>query len=163
MLAPTANCTMFIARYHGTAAAGVWATRFAGTATFKLAGWDADSAAPPNASDAVQWAAIQWARSNGDRTYDFGGFDRHCAECLTAGRPLPDSFYHSPSFYKLGFGGTTLQLPRARFLLLPRLAHLAFGAVAQSLFSNPKVRRLGQHLRNGRFQGVHPRLGGEHL
>jgi hypothetical protein len=163
MLAPTANCTMFIARYHGTAAAGVWATRFAGTATFKLAGWDADSEAPPNASDAVQWAAIQWARSNGDRTYDFGGFDRHCAECLTAGRPLPDSFYHSPSFYKLGFGGTTLSLPRARFLLLPRLAHLAFGAVAQSLFSNPKVRRLAHHLRNGRLHGVHPRLGGEHL
>jgi hypothetical protein len=76
---------------------------------------------------------------------------------------LPDSFYHSPSFYKLGFGGRPLSLPRARFLLLPRLVHLAFGAAAESIFSSPKMRRLAHHLRSGRFRGVHPRLGGEHL
>jgi hypothetical protein len=149
LLAPTANCAIFIARYQGIAAAGIWITRFAGTATFKLPGWDADSPAPPHAPDAVHWAAIQWARKKGDRIYDFGGFDRYCAQCLTAGRPLPDRFYHSPSFYKLSFGGTPLLFPCARFLLLPRLAHLAFGWVAQGVISSPSVRNLAQYLRNG--------------
>jgi hypothetical protein len=160
LLAPHASCTMFIARYHGMAAAGIWATRFAGTVTFKLAGWDASSSAPPHASDAVHWAAIQWARTNGDRTYDLGGFDRHSAECLVSRRPMPDDFHRSSSFFKVGFGGAAVLLPRARFLLLPKIADLALGRAAQSLFGSSGVRRLAQHLRNGRFPGLHPREGG---
>jgi lipid II:glycine glycyltransferase (peptidoglycan interpeptide bridge formation enzyme) len=156
LLAPHANCTMFIARYHGVPAAGIWATRFAGTVTFKLAGWDASSPAPPHASDAVHWAAIQWARTNGDRTYDLGGFDRRSAECLASSRPMPDGFHRSPSFYKLSFGGTAVLFPRARFLLLPKLVDLALGKAAQCLFASSGGRRLAQHLRNGRFPGLHP-------
>jgi lipid II:glycine glycyltransferase (peptidoglycan interpeptide bridge formation enzyme) len=159
LLAPYANCTMFIARYHGVAAAGIWATRFAGTVTFKLAGWDASSAAPPHASDAVHWAAIQWARTNGDRIYDLGGFDRRGAECLVNGRPMSDDFHRSPSFYKLSFGGMAVLLPRARFLLLPKLADLALGGAAQRLFASSGVQQLAQHLRNGQFPGLHPSQG----
>jgi lipid II:glycine glycyltransferase (peptidoglycan interpeptide bridge formation enzyme) len=159
LLAPTANCAMFIARYQGIAAAGIWVTRFAGTVTNKLPGWDADSPAPPHAPDAVHWAAMQWARSKGDRIYDFGGFDRYCAECLAAGRPLPERFYQSPSFYKLSFGGTTSLFPRARFLLLPRPAHLAFGWVAQGLMSSSSVRYVAQYLRNGSLPSLRRRIG----
>jgi predicted RNA methylase len=99
------TCTIFIARYRGVAAAGIWLTRFAGTVTFKLAGWDASSSAPPHANDALHWAAIQWARTNGDRTYDLRGFDRRGAECLVSCRPMPDGFHHSPGFYKLALAG----------------------------------------------------------
>jgi hypothetical protein len=159
LLAPHANCTMFIARYHGVAAAGIWATRFAGTVTFKLAGWDASSPAPPHASDAVHWAAIQWARNNGDRTYDLGGFDRRSAECLVSRRPMPDGFHRSPSFYKLSLGGMVVLFPRARFLLLPKLVDFALGKAAQRLFASSGVHRLAQHLRNGRFPGLHPPQG----
>jgi lipid II:glycine glycyltransferase (peptidoglycan interpeptide bridge formation enzyme) len=163
LLGPHANCTMFIARYHGVAAAGIWVTRFGGTVTFKLAGWDASSPAPPHASDVVHWTAIQWARTNGDRTYDLGGFDRRSAECLASNQPMPDGFHHSPSFYKLSFGGSAVLLPRARFLLLPKFADLALGRAAQSLFGSPGVRRLAQHLRNGRFPGRHSPQGLRHL
>jgi lipid II:glycine glycyltransferase (peptidoglycan interpeptide bridge formation enzyme) len=156
LLAHHASCAMFIARYQGVAAAGIWVTRFAGTVTSKLAGWDASSAAPPHASDAVHWAAIHWARTNCDRTYDLGGFDRRSAECLISRGPMPDDFHRSPSFYKLGFGGTAVLLPRARFLLLPTLTDLALGRAAQSLFASSGVHRLAQHLRNGRFPGLHP-------
>jgi lipid II:glycine glycyltransferase (peptidoglycan interpeptide bridge formation enzyme) len=159
VLAPHARCTMFIARYHGVAAAGIWATRFAGTVTFKLAGWDANSPAPPHASDAVHWAAIQWARTNGDGIYDLGGFDRRVAERLVNRQPMPDDFHRSPSFYKVGFGGTAVLLPRARFLLLPKLADLALGRAAQSLFASPGGHRLAQHLRNGRLPGRRPASG----
>jgi lipid II:glycine glycyltransferase (peptidoglycan interpeptide bridge formation enzyme) len=163
LLASHANCTMFIARYRGVAAAGIWATRFAGTVTFKLAGWDASSPAPPHASDAVHWAAIQWARTNGDRTYDLGGFDRRSAECLVSRRPVPDDFHRSPSFYKLGFGGTAVLLPRARFLLSPKLVDLTLGRAAQRLFVSAQVRRLAQRLRNGWLPGLHlPQRGPRH-
>jgi lipid II:glycine glycyltransferase (peptidoglycan interpeptide bridge formation enzyme) len=155
LLAPNANCTMFIARYHGVAVAGIWLTRFAGTVTVKLVGWDASSPAPPHASDALHWAAIQWARTNGHRIYDLGGFDRSSAECLVSCRPMPDGFHHSPSFYKLGFGGTAVLFPRARFLLLPKLADLALGRAAQCLFASSGGHRLAQHFRNGRFPGLH--------
>jgi hypothetical protein len=157
VLAPHANCTMFIARYRGVASAGIWATRFAGTVTFKLAGWDASSPAPPHASDAVHWAAIQWARTNGDHAYDFGGFDRRSAECLVTDRPMPDDFHHSPSFYKLGFGGTAVLFPRARFLLLPKLADFALGWPAQRMFARTWAHRLAEHLRNGLLPGLQGR------
>jgi hypothetical protein len=163
LLARRANCTMFIARYQGVAAAGIWATRFAGTVTFKLAGWDASSPAPPHASDAVHWAAIHWARTNGDRRYDFGGFDRRSAECLVSGRSMPDDFHQSPGFYKLGFGGTAVLLPCARFLLLPKFANFALGRAAQSLFANPGMRRLAHQLRNGPLRDRYPDRGLRHL
>lgn len=159
LLAPHANCTMFIARYHGVAAAGLWVTRFAGTVTCKLAGWDASSPAPPHANDALHWAAIQWARTNGDRTCDLGGIDRRSAECLVSCRPMPDGFHHSRGHYKLSFGGTAVLLPRARFLLLPRLADLVLGRPAERLFASAGGRRLAQHLRNGRFAGLRPPQG----
>jgi hypothetical protein len=142
------TCTIFIARYRGVAAAGIWLTRFAGTVTFKLAGWDASSSAPPHANDALHWAAIQWARTNGDRTYDLGGFDRRSAECHVSCRPMPDGFHHSPSFYKLSFGGTVVMFPHARFLLLPKLADLVLGRPAQRLFASAGGRRLAQRFRN---------------
>lgn len=158
-LAPYGNCTMFIARYHGVAAAGIWLTRFAGTVTFKLTGWDASSPAPPHASDALHWTAIQWARNNGDRTYDLGSFDRCSAESLVGCRPMPDSFHRSPSSYKLSLGGTAVLLPCAQFLLLPRLADLALGRAAQRMFASPGMRRLAQHLRSGRFPSLQPLQG----
>jgi len=72
---------------------------------------------------------------------------------------MPDDFHRSPSFYKLGFGGTAVLLPRARFLLLPELADLALGWAAQRLFASAGVHRLAQHLRNGWFPGLHPPKG----
>ena len=163
LLAPHANCTMFIARYRGVAAAGIWVTRFAGTVTYKLAGWDANSPAPPHANDALHWAAIQWARANGDRTYDFGVIDRRSAECLVNCRPVPDGFHRSWSFYKLGFGGAAVLLPRARFLLSPKLVDFALGRAAQRLFATAGVRRLTQYFRNGWFPGLRlPQRGRRH-
>ena len=53
-LAPSGKCTALIARYGGSPIAGLWLTRFAGTVTAKLSGWDAANA-PPNANEALWW------------------------------------------------------------------------------------------------------------
>jgi hypothetical protein len=63
-LAPSGFCTIFVAGYKGVPIAGLWLTRFAGTITFKLPGWDSNSAVPP-VNEALHWAAKQWARTQG--------------------------------------------------------------------------------------------------
>lgn len=149
VLAPRALCAMFIARYGGVPVAGHWVTRFAGTVTSKLSGWDATAAAPRDANLTVLWAAIQWARAQGAHTYDFGGFDRRGVEILSAGEPLPEDFVHLPCYAKLGLGGRPVLLPQARFVFTHRLTNRTFGGAAQRFFTTPGALRFVQRLRNG--------------
>jgi lipid II:glycine glycyltransferase (peptidoglycan interpeptide bridge formation enzyme) len=148
-LAPSGLCMMLIARYEGVPIAGLWLTRFAGTVTFKLAGWDANSAAPSHVNEALHWAAIQWARSQGAHTYDLGGFDRASAEYIMAGGVLTEKFRSSPSFFKFGFGGTLALFPRSRFQFTDRFTDFAFGRAAQYVFKTPALRKTAQRMRSG--------------
>ncbi|HZH27649.1 MAG TPA: GNAT family N-acetyltransferase [Azospirillaceae bacterium] len=138
---------LFVARLKGRPVAGLWLTHFAGTVTLKLAGWDA--AGHRYANDAVHWATVEYGWAAGAHTYDLGGFDRRSAERLTAGQPLPEDFEKTPSFFKLGFGGTPVLLPRARFAFTHPAANVAFGAVARKVLTTPALRWFLQRLRNG--------------
>lgn len=115
VLAPAGHCAMFIARSEGKPVAGLWLTSFAGVVTFKLAGWDASVDGVRNANEALHWTAMRWARSTGARAYDLGGFDRRATELIAAGQPLPPDFTKTPAFFKLGFGGPPILLPKARW------------------------------------------------
>jgi lipid II:glycine glycyltransferase (peptidoglycan interpeptide bridge formation enzyme) len=146
-LAPRARCTIFIARHDGSPVAGLWLTRFAGVVTFKFGGWDSKIAAPSHANEALHWAVIQWARSQGAHTYDFGGFDRRSAEHIRASEQLDDAFRQTLSFFKLGFGGRLTVLPRARFKFTHPFADAVLGRAAQRFFASAGSRRLVQRLR----------------
>ncbi len=161
-LAPSGNCIVLIARYGGSPIAGLWLTRFAGTLTEKLAGWDAASA-PANANEALHWAAIQWARRSGAHTYDWGGFDRRSAEMMIGNMPLGDGFQQTPSYFKLSFGGSLILLPRARFKFTNRLVDTAIGPVAHRVLTSPMARKLASRFRNGsRLTGpIEVPLGGK--
>lgn len=149
VLAPDGWCTIFMVRHAGVPVAGFWVTRFAGTVTTKLSGWNTDVAVPPFANEALEWATIRWARAQGAHSYDLGGFDRRYAELILAGEPLPNDFLHSHSYFKAGYGGTPVLFPPARFVFTQRLADLALGAAAQSIFTTPKALSFIQRLRNG--------------
>lgn len=148
-LAPSGACAMLIARHGGAPVAGLWITRFAGVVTAKLSGWNAARPAPSHANEALTWMAIRWARERGAHTYDLGGFDRHYAELMCAGAPLPDGFRQKPSYFKLGFGGTPVLLPCARFVFTHGVADLALGHLAQRFLAMPGVLRLVKRMRNG--------------
>lgn len=148
-LAPEGLCTMFVARYHGAPVAGFWVTRFAGTVTTKLSGWDAGMTIPPCVNEAVEWATIRWAREQGARSYDLGGFDRRYAELMLAGEALPPDFANSHSHFKAGYGGMPVLFPRARFIFTRRWTDRALGGLAQRLFNAPEVLGFIQRLRNG--------------
>jgi peptidoglycan pentaglycine glycine transferase (the first glycine) len=147
-LAPGGHCTALIARYGVSPIAGLWLTRFAGTVTFKLAGWDAASA-PANANEALHWAAIQWARRSGAHTFDLGGFDRRSAEMIIGKTPLVEGFDKTPSFFKLAFGGAPILLPQAHFRFTHGLLDTAIGPVAQRFLTSPTARKLASRFRNG--------------
>ncbi|HYE49998.1 MAG TPA: GNAT family N-acetyltransferase [Azospirillaceae bacterium] len=149
MLAPVGGCAALVARYRGVPVAGRWLTRFGGTVTSKLAGWDARLPVPAHANEAVQWAALLWARREGAETYDFGGFDRTAGEALLGRQEPPDGFPDSPNRFKTGFGGTLVLLPRARFCLPDPLLDGAFGGLAARLLASAPARRVSQWLRNG--------------
>jgi len=145
-LAPGAG-KLFIARFAGRPAAGIWLTHFAGTVTLKLVGWD--PASRPHANDALYWTVIQTARAAGAHTLDFGGFDRRIAELIASGQPPPEGFEKTPSYFKSGFGGRLLLLPRARFAFTAPAANMAFGAVARKILTTSAALQFLQRLRNG--------------
>ncbi|HET6375940.1 MAG TPA: GNAT family N-acetyltransferase [Methylocella sp.] len=147
-LAPGAKCSILIARHKASPVAGFWLTWFAGTVTTKLAGWD-KAKAPAHANEALEWAAIQWARASGAHTYDQGGFDRRSAETILAGMPLEEGFHKTPSYFKLGFGGQPILLPKARFKFTPRLADTALGPVASRFLTSHTARRIAHRMRSG--------------
>ena len=147
VLAPAGHCAMFIARHAGAPVAGLWLTSFAGVVTFKLAGWDATADGGRNANEALHWTAMRWARANGARAYDFGGFDRNVTELLAEGRALPEGFTKTPAYFKLGFGGTPMLLPRARWSLIGS-GRRFLQTPARWLFSTHWARGIAHRLRS---------------
>ena len=147
VLAPAGYCAMFIARHAGTPVAGLWLTSFAGVVTFKLAGWDAAADGGRNANEALHWAAMRWARATGARAYDFGGFDRRATELIAAGQPLPAEFTKTPAYFKLGFGGTPILLPKARWSFIGGGRRI-LQAPARWLFATDWARGIAHRLRS---------------
>jgi GNAT acetyltransferase-like protein len=148
VLAPSGRCAIFIARCGGNAVAGLWLTSFAGVVTFKLAGWDATIEGGRNANEALHWAAIRWARTTGAHTYDLGGFDRRASETIAAGEALPAEFTKTPAFFKLGFGGPPLLLPKARWSFIGTGRRL-LQTPARWMFTKQWARSIAHRLRSG--------------
>lgn len=147
-LAPGGHCAALVVRHRDSPIAGLWLTRFAGTVTFKLAGWDAANA-PANANEALHWAAIQWARQSGAHTYDLGGFDRRSAERIIGNMRLDEGFQQTPSYFKMGFGGAPVLLPQARFIFTNRLVDTVIGPVAHRFLTSAMARKLASRFRSG--------------
>ncbi|HYC02306.1 MAG TPA: GNAT family N-acetyltransferase [Azospirillaceae bacterium] len=149
LLAPGGQGALFMASHGGQPVAGLWLTRFAGTVTSKLVGWDATYDGPPGASEALRWATVLWAREQGAHTYDLGGLDRRLAERLEAGEPPGAWCQSSISRFKLGLGGTPVLLPRARFAYTNALAGWALGGLTRRFLASPTSHRIIQRWRNG--------------
>jgi hypothetical protein len=155
-LVPLGKCAAFTARYRGVPIAGLWLTRFGDTVTAKLAGWDAGIRGPPHANEALHWTALRWAREQGARNYDLGGFDRRSLERILRGDEIPDTFWRSPNFFKLAFGGAPVLLPQTRFLFTHKLTDRTLGYAAQCCLPLIGWCKFVQRLRNGGMKGSDP-------
>lgn len=147
-LAPNGAVRMIVASSDGVPLAALWLSNFAGTVTFRAAGWDWQASASLKVNEALHWKAMLWARSHGAHTYDFGGFDRPAAEAIASGEPMPTAFDRTHSHFKLGFGGTPRLLPRPKIVPLRIAANPLSRAVLPRLLGSPVTRRAAQRLRS---------------
>jgi hypothetical protein len=90
---------------------------------------------------------MRWARTTGAREYDLGGFDTRAAELLAAGERLPDAFTRTPGYFKLGFGGSVIMFPKARWSLLG-IGHRLLRAPVRWVLGTPWVARAAYRLRS---------------
>src|ERR1700730_10390022 len=111
---------MFMAEFEGRLVSAALLMSFGDTVTYWKAGWSGEhSNRYPN--EALQWAAIQWSKSNGYRYYDLGGINRALAKSALAGdSPIRKPEGHSVGFYKLGFGGQVELFPKAQMYIYSR-------------------------------------------
>jgi lipid II:glycine glycyltransferase (peptidoglycan interpeptide bridge formation enzyme) len=60
------------------------------------------------------WSIIRWAKENGFKQLDFVWVDEHDANLIAQRELRPEAFRDGTTFFKMGFGGRLLMLPRAR-------------------------------------------------
>lgn len=152
-LAPEGRCAIMMARQDGVPVAAAWFTRFAGTITYKMAGWDAALAerlgAGRHVNELLHWESFRWARESGAVRVDLGGLARGVAETVAAGRRPPPEVMRTPAHFKLGFGGEVVLLPVARWALTGRRIHAIGRRAAGRLLAGRRAERLMGRLRTG--------------
>jgi CelD/BcsL family acetyltransferase involved in cellulose biosynthesis len=147
-LAPWGWVRMLFAEVDGEAVAGAWLTTFGASVIPRLSGWNGKGASD-HPTEACDWGGICWARDNGFRYYDFGGFDRAIAEELLAGKPFPKARQHSPDGFKHRFGGDVVLLPLPWLKVLQPLARPLVHAALHAVGRGRWAARLSARLRSG--------------
>ena len=112
LFAPGGHLKMFLAEYEGKVLSAGLLMNFGDTAIYYKGCWSGEHGGlHPNES--VQWTAIQWAKAQGYRYYDFGGIPRGLAESVLRGEANGESTSgnNSVASYKLGFGGDAVLFP----------------------------------------------------
>lgn len=147
-LHPRGWLQLFLAYHEGRPLAGIWNTAFGDTVTYRVPGWSGEER-NLRLNVACHWRAIQWAKQNGYRYYDFGGIDRGYAERTLAGEPVPEEFLQSPGGFKVLFGGELVLLPTAHQFIFNPVARLIGGLMLSQLPRRKSLRRLADRVRNG--------------
>ena len=147
-LSPRGWLQVFIAYHRDRPIAGIWHTAFGEGVTARVAGWTGEAPSlRPNI--ACYWGAIQWAKENGFRYYDFGGIDRDFAEALLADQRVTGPAAQSPEAFKYYFGGDVVLLPVPRQFTLNPIARAVTRPVLAHLAGRPAFRRFVSRFRNG--------------
>ncbi len=147
VLHPLGWLQLFVAHHEGKPISGISVTAFGDRVTFRVAGWTGETA-NLRSNAACHWSAMQWARRQGYRYYDFGDFDRKAAESLIAN---PDAGDHaqSPEAFKHRFGGDLVLLPQPRQFTFNPVARAMTRTVFGTLAGRSSFRRLVHRFRNG--------------
>jgi len=145
---------IFIAEFEGQPVSAALMMAFGDTVTYWRGGWSGEHGGRyPN--EALQWAAIQWARSQGYRYYDFGGIPRALAKSGLAGDSIRSPGQHSVGFYKLGFGGQIELFPESLLYVYNPTLRRIWSAVSKRELEQPFLRKILPRLRNPK--GILPR------
>jgi lipid II:glycine glycyltransferase (peptidoglycan interpeptide bridge formation enzyme) len=137
---------LFVAEVEGKPVSAALRMAFGETVICKKRGWSGEFGnLRPN--EALEWAAIQWAKDAGYRYYDFEGLPRRTAEAVLCGEPLPEENVQSPASYKLGYGGDVRILPETLAYFSNPLIRWGHRVVYPRIASWPIMDRLANRLK----------------
>ena len=103
---------LMIAEFNNQPVSALLLIAFNDTVVAKILGWSGHhSECRPN--DAVFWASIIWAKSQGYHYFDLEGIDQGCAIKILQGLPIDEEIKDSYTFFKLGYGGQVVLFPQA--------------------------------------------------
>lgn len=103
-LAPQGMWKMLLAEDESGPVSAILLIAFGTTVVYKRGAWSG-RAGRMHPNELLHWSAMDWAKSNGYLSYDFDGIDRHVAELILQGRPLPRDAVQTVTRFKLGYGG----------------------------------------------------------
>lgn len=132
IMEPHGYMKLFVAEFQGQVVAAMIAVPFRDTLLNKLSVWSGEQGqAKPN--EALQWAAIGWARSHRYRYYDLEGIEPDMDDPL--------------SRFKLGFGGQVTLLPSATYYIANPILRQAAPYVLSRISGQGLLKRTLSHLR----------------
>ena len=125
-------CKLFFAEYEGEVISGILLLNFSETVFYKRGCW---SGRYPNLkpNDYLQWTAIQWAKNNGYKYYDFEGIEREIAAAVLRGDSLSAEKRATVSGFKMKFGGRPTLLPRAYWYINNPMLSALYGCICQKV------------------------------
>ena len=147
MLSQGKHVAIMAAKYEDRISAAIWLTVFGGTVTYKFPGWDQSIPSPRFTNEVLHWQTMRWAKMNGARSYDFGGFNRQAAENIANGLPLPPDFNSTPSLFKYGFDQKPTIFPKAQFLIGNSFISRAVAPLVRAALDSDITKRVAQKLR----------------
>lgn len=143
---PHDGMKLFLAEMDGELVSAYLVVAFGETVIPKRSAWSGSHARlKPN--EAAQWAAIKWAKEQGFRYYDLGGFDDETARAIRAGELDAEALTQSVASFKLGFGGELKVLPEPQAYIRSPLLRPVYRAAAPLMSRWPIVDKALNRLR----------------
>ena len=113
---------LLFAKHEEMIVSSIMLIAFGETVIYKRGGWSGEKGnLRPN--ELLHWTAIQWAKEQGYRYYDFEGIGYETATAVLNGEPIPDEAMNTPARFKIGFGGEVKLLPRTYCVIPNPLCH----------------------------------------
>ena len=139
-LAPRGHIELFIAEYEGEPVSALLAIPFGDTFRHMERPWSGEHG-DLGTNEAVEWAAIQWARAAGYRFADLGGIDPAVAEAMLAGRHDAVEPY-TAAFFKLKWGGQIFVDPPSFDYVYNPVLRVAYRSIPNRLMRSARMKRL---------------------
>ncbi len=146
VLRPHRAIALLLSEYQGEAISALLLVPFGDTVIAKVSGWSGQHGSRrPN--EAVFWGAIRWAKERGFRYFDLEGIDPAAAHAILDGQPIAEELYHSPTFFKLMFGGQVALYPVAYDYVFNPLLRWAYRVVSPALQRGSVLHKVAERLR----------------
>jgi lipid II:glycine glycyltransferase (peptidoglycan interpeptide bridge formation enzyme) len=150
-LAPGGFVKLFVGEIDGRPVAARMYTVCGDVLKARLAGMERSAdASRLSVPAAVEWRAVQWARSEGIRWFDSGGIQRASADLLMTRRHAGPADIIGADWFKASFGGVPYLYPQAVEMITAPAIRAGYDLVRRSATGRELLARTKRIVRAGR-------------